>query len=89
MLKNKIQKATEYMMTLGWNKEQAKSLAWVEHFEEKYAQIEYKYQGLVWPTGKFHVYCANCDKEGVFTAPSTVRDFIHCHKGHNTKVIKG
>jgi hypothetical protein len=73
--------------TQGWNKKQAKQLAWAEFFEEKLAQWEMKSRGLYSPEIRIDCYCADC-KDGGQLLPGTTIMWLGMHKGHNTKTIK-
>jgi hypothetical protein len=77
-----------HFQSLGYNKNQATSLAWADFFAEKQAIIEYKYQGNFDAGFKFDCYCYDCKKGNVFGAAETIKLFIDEHYNHKTKTRK-
>lgn len=77
----------KYFMSQGFNKTQAMSLAWAEYFEDKAAEIEYRYQGNVDSTIRVSCFCHTCNVGGEYL-PDTVRSFIISHKDHATKTMR-
>lgn len=74
-------------LTQGWNKKQAKSLAWAEFFEIKLAEYEAKSGGMYSPEIRIDCFCADC-KDGGQLLPGTTIMWLGMHKGHNTRTIK-
>lgn len=63
------------MLDLGYNRNQAKQLAWVKFFESlPYLKC----------AKTFRVKCKSCHVERVFCGPTAVRQFIEEHKNHIT-----
>jgi hypothetical protein len=71
----------------GWNKSQAKSLAWAEYFEEFLAQAEMKSRGMYSPSIRIDCYCFDC-KDGGQLLPGTTIMWLGMHKDHKTRTIK-
>lgn len=79
---------TEYFMSQGFNKSQAKSLAWSAYWEDKQAEIEGRYQGNFDANYTFDCYCHDCKTGNQFKAADTIRLFIYEHKDHKTTTRK-
>lgn len=77
-----VERSKADWLACGFNEKQATSIAWAEYFEE--------FMGANWTrnlTVRIDTYCKDCKVGGQFL-PTTVREFIKMHKGHNTKTIK-
>jgi hypothetical protein len=61
----------------GYNRQQAKSLAWAEYFE-------FKSNRWLDDSRRFDCYCKDCDEGKCFAAAGSVRYFIQRHRGHKT-----
>lgn len=79
---------TSKYVEMGYNKAQATSLAWADHFADWMDSKSASGSGsLFGPEIRIDTYCVDCNKGGQFL-PSTARDFIHMHKDHKTKTMK-
>ncbi len=65
----------------GYNKSQAKSLAWADFFERQ----EMKY-GLGY-CKRYDVFCKDCNVGHVFGASGSMAYFIRQHKDHKTRSV--
>jgi len=70
----------------GFNTTQATSLAWAEHFNDWMHSVHHLNNGEGYAV-RIDTYCRDCKCGGQFL-PSTCREFIVQHKGHQTKTIK-
>jgi hypothetical protein len=77
-----IDNLTEEIMKEGWDRNQAKSLAWAEFFEQT---VEMKY-GLA-STKRYDCYCHDCKEGHCFGAADSIRTFILLHKDHKTRTF--
>ena len=82
----KIEILINEFISEGWNKNQAKSLAWAEYFDDYIATYEQNHNGYSCNL-RIDCYCDDC-KEGANLLPSTVRDFLAVHLNHKTRTIK-
>jgi hypothetical protein len=65
----------EAIVAQGFNRRQAKQLAWVKFFESiPHLRCD----------KTFRIKCKSCYEERVFCAPTSVRQFIEEHKNHIT-----
>ena len=85
--KKRISEYVAHFMSLGWNKVQATSLAWIEEFEEFMDSRSGQGNGFFGPSVTIDCYCKDCE-QGCQVIPSTARMFIQNHKDHDTKTIK-
>lgn len=76
-----VDKLTAGFIDDGYNRTQARSLAWAEYYESY--SVSYLRAGLGGGM-QFHAKCHDCNESAVFHCADTIRLFIRNHKDHKT-----